>query len=86
MLKRYSMLLIALAGFMVGTAGIGKRYLIVVPSQTHGRLLPYLEGSYSPSWVEISVVVGLMALGALALVLFFKVFPIMDVAQNQEGG
>ena len=84
--KRYSMLLIALVGLMVGTAGIGKRYLIVVPSQTHGRLLPYLKGSYTPSWVEISVVVGLMALEALALVLFFKVFPVMDVDQSQEGG
>jgi Ni/Fe-hydrogenase subunit HybB-like protein len=80
------MLLIAIAGLMVGTAGIGERYLIVVPSQTHGRLLPYLKGSYTPSWVEISVVVGLMALEALALVLFFKVFPVMDVDQSQEGG
>ena len=79
----YSIQLIVLAGVLVNFAAIGKRYLIVVPSQTHGRLLPYETGTYAPTWVEYSVVIGLMALGALAIVLFFKVFPIMHV-QDQD--
>ncbi|MBI4201519.1 MAG: polysulfide reductase NrfD [Chloroflexi bacterium] len=83
--RSYSLWAIVVPGVLVGFAGILKRYLIVVPSQTHGRLLPYLTGSYSPSWVEILVIVGLLALGALALVLFFKVFPIMEVPDGQEG-
>lgn len=82
--RRYAILPIAAAGLAVGIAGVGKRYLIVVPSQTHGSLLPYLPGSYTPNWVEIAVVVGLLALGGLALVLFFRVFPIMSVSDEEE--
>lgn len=63
------------AGVIVNLAAIGKRLLIVVPSQTHGMLLPYAEGSYTPTWEEIAVVVGLLSLGALLLVGFLKTFP-----------
>lgn len=69
---------------MVNLAAMGKRFLIVVPSQTTGTLLPYGGGIYSPSWVEWVEVVGLFALGALLLSLFAKVFPIMNV--EREGG
>lgn len=79
----YSIPLTVLAGVLVNVAAVAARFLIVVPSQTHGRLLPYETGSYSPTWIEYSVVAGLLALGALAIILFFKVFPIMDV-ESQE--
>jgi molybdopterin-containing oxidoreductase family membrane subunit len=75
----------ATAGILVNVAAIGKRLLIVVPSQTHGTLLPYGEGSYTPTWVEVSVVIGLFALGTLMYVLFFKVFPVMEVHAGEEG-
>ena len=84
--RRYSIGLIVTAGVLVNLAAIGKRYLIVVPSQTHGTLLPYGAGSYSPTWVEYSVIVGLLALGTLVYMLFVKVFPIMEVENNGEGG
>jgi molybdopterin-containing oxidoreductase family membrane subunit len=77
--SKYSILLTVLAGVMVNVAAVAARFLIVVPSQTHGRLLPYEAGTYSPTWVEYGVVVGLLAFGALAIILFFKVFPIMEV-------
>jgi len=82
--SRYRLSLIVPAAIAVNIAAIGKRYLIVVPSQTHGRLLPYDTGSYAPSWVEYSVIIGLMALGALALVLFFKAFPLMHLSLQSE--
>jgi molybdopterin-containing oxidoreductase family membrane subunit len=63
------------AGVLVNLAAIGKRFLIVVPSQTHGMLLPYEVGSYTPTWEEIAVIVGLFSLGALLLVGFLKTFP-----------
>ncbi len=44
-----------LSGVLVNLAAIGKRYLIVVPSQTHGSLLTYPTGSYSPTWVSSTV-------------------------------
>jgi molybdopterin-containing oxidoreductase family membrane subunit len=82
--KRYSIGLIVLCGLLVNLAAIGKRYLIVIPSQTHGPLLPYTTGFYSPTWVEYSIIVGLFALGALFFVIFMKLFPIMEV--SAEGG
>ncbi len=77
--------LLVLAGVLVNIAAIGKRFLIVVPSQTHGRLLPYEVGTYAPTWVEYSVVVGLLALGALMFVAFFRLFPIVAIASREEG-
>lgn len=74
------------SGVLVNLAAIGKRYLIVVPSQTHGTLLPYPMGLYAPTWVEYSIVVGLFALGLLLYALFVKVFPIMEVPTPAEEG
>ena len=71
------------AGVLVNLGAIGKRYLIVVPSQTHGQLLPYEIGSYSPTWVEYAVVLGLFSLGALMIALFMKVFPIIELEEKQ---
>jgi molybdopterin-containing oxidoreductase family membrane subunit len=85
-LRRYSLPLMVLAGVAVNLAAIGKRFLIVVPSQTHGTLLPYLTGFYRPTWVEYSIILGLFSLAALLYVLFIKVFPIMEVPQEEEGG
>lgn len=84
--QHYSLPLLVLAGVLVNLAAIGKRYLIVVPSLTQGTLLPYEPGSYSPTWVEYSVILGLLSLGALAFVLFAKAFPIMEVSEAEEGG
>ncbi len=72
------------SGLLVNWAAVGKRLLIVVPSQTHGTLLPYPTGSYAPTWVEYSILLGLFALGTLLYALFVKVFPIMEV-EAEEG-
>jgi Ni/Fe-hydrogenase subunit HybB-like protein len=74
------------SGILVNLAAIGKRFLIVVPSQTHGTLMPYPTGTYSPSWVEYSIILGLFALGALLFILFMKVFPIMEIHEKVTGG
>jgi molybdopterin-containing oxidoreductase family membrane subunit len=71
--------LLVTAGVLVNLAAIGKRFLIVVPSQTHGTLLPYGTGSYAPTWVEYIEAIGLFGLGALLLIAFAKLFPIMPV-------
>ncbi len=74
--------LLVASGVLVNLAAIGKRYLIVVPSQTHGALLPYGVGSYAPTWVEYSLILGLFALGALLYALFMKLFPIMPIPER----
>lgn len=70
------------AGILVNWAAVAKRLLIVVPSQTLGPLLPYPPGSYAPTWVEYSVLLGLVALGTLLYTLFVKLFPIMEVEEG----
>jgi molybdopterin-containing oxidoreductase family membrane subunit len=77
--RRWSLGLLVASGVLVNLAAIGKRYLIVVPSQTHGTLLPYEVGSYSPTWVEYGVILGIFALGALMVGLFFKAFPALPI-------
>lgn len=71
-------------GILVNLGAIGKRYLIVVPSQTHGQLLPYGVGSYTPSLVELAVTVGLFSLGLVLITLFMKVFPIVDLGPTSN--
>ena len=84
--RSWSLGWIVAAGVLVNLAAIGKRFLIVVPSQTHGMLLPYEVGSYTPTWQEIAVVVSMFSFGALLLVGFLKTFPAvpLDVDTEQE--
>jgi Ni/Fe-hydrogenase subunit HybB-like protein len=81
---RWSIALVVASGVLVNITAIGKRLLIVTPSLTHGALLPYEPGTYVPTWVEVAIILGLMALGALAILLFGKVFPIIELAPETE--
>lgn len=83
---RYRLSVVVLCGVLVNVAAVGKRLLIVVPSQTHGALLPYPAGSYSPTWVELSIVGGLIALGTLLYVLFTRAFPIIELPEEAGEG
>jgi len=81
--RRWNVGVLVASGLAVNLAAIGKRYLIVVPSQTHGTLLPYEVGTYSPSWVEYAVVAAIFALGALMIGLFFKAFPALPLTEEE---
>ena len=84
--NRYSLGLVVFSGAVVQVAAVGKRFLLVVPSQTEGTLLPYLPGTYGPTWIEYSVIAGLLAFGSLLYVLFLKIFPIMEVDVPEPEG
>ncbi len=58
-----------------------KRFLIVVPSLLR-PLLPFPEGSYSPSWVEWSMMAGVFAIAALLYTVFLKLFPIVELGEE----
>lgn len=60
-----------------------KRFLIVVPSLLYPRL-PYLPGSYTPTWVEWSIVVGTIAFACFLYLLFIKLFPIMELRRSSD--
>ncbi len=85
--RHWSVGLMVVASIAISTAAVAERYLTVIPSQTHGMLLPYEPGSYFPTWVEFTVVAGLFAFGALLIGLFIKVFPIVPLngaGEDQE--
>ncbi|MEN8183242.1 MAG: NrfD/PsrC family molybdoenzyme membrane anchor subunit [Myxococcota bacterium] len=67
------------AALAVSVGSVLKRFLIVVPSQTHGMLLPYAPGRYVPSWIELSVVLGLFATSGILFLIFTKAFPIVPI-------
>jgi Ni/Fe-hydrogenase subunit HybB-like protein len=83
--RQWSVKALVAIGILVNLGALGKRYLIVVPSQTHGQLLPYGDGigSYSPSWVEYAVAVGLFSFGALLIGVFMKLFPIIELDDSK---
>lgn len=60
-----------------------ERFLIIVPSLSH-KNMPFVWGTYAPSWVEISVNVAAVAGFALLYTLFAKFFPIMAVTDVRE--
>lgn len=75
-----SIALTVFCALLLNVAAILKRLLIVVPSQTDGLLLPYARGHYTPSWIELAVVGGLMALGVLACLIFARIFPVVPLS------
>ncbi|HTF89550.1 MAG TPA: NrfD/PsrC family molybdoenzyme membrane anchor subunit [Planctomycetota bacterium] len=77
--RRVSVATTVICALLLNAAAIVKRLLIVVPSQTEGLLLPYPKGHYLPSWVELAVIGGLIALGVLACLVFARLFPIVPL-------
>ncbi len=60
-----------------------ERFTIVAPSLARPRLMEWV--TYTPTWVEISITVGSLALFALLFVLFFKLFPSLAIWEVEEG-
>lgn len=84
--NRWHIGLLVLAGLLVNVGALLKRYLIVVPSQIYGTLLPYEVGFYAPTWVEYGTVIGLLGLGVLLFGLFAKLFPIVPIDVSLSEG
>ncbi len=77
---------IFLAAVLVDLAMYIERYFIVVTG-LRVPLLSYEAASYSPSWVEWSILASGVAGFALLIALFVKVFPIMavwEIAEERE--
>ena len=65
-----------------------ERFTIVLPTLINPRL-PYHRGIYSPTWVEIAITAGSLAMFILLYVLFVKIFPIVslwEIKQGREAG
>jgi molybdopterin-containing oxidoreductase family membrane subunit len=60
-----------------------ERFLIIIPTYSE-PMLPYKRGSYTPSWVEWSLMAGLCAGFTLAFVLFSKLFPVITIWETEK--
>ncbi len=76
---------VGIAAGLVVLGVLAERTNIVIPPLLQ-RLMPYPPGpGYAPTWVEVSVVLGTYALGALAFVLVAKLFPLVELEPMPEG-
>lgn len=80
---RRSIPVLLVVTLLINVAMFIERFLIIMPSLSH-KNMPFAWGSYSPSWVEISVNVMALALFALLYTLFAKFFPIVAVTDVRE--
>jgi len=60
-----------------------ERYLIVVAG-FRVPLMPYEPSSYTPSWVELSILAGAIALFMLIISVFAKLFPVVSIWEVVE--
>ncbi len=61
-----------------------ERFTIVVPTLVNPRIGANM-GSYSPHWVEVSIMAGCFAGFILLYTLFTKMFPIVSIWEIEEG-
>jgi Ni/Fe-hydrogenase subunit HybB-like protein len=60
-----------------------ERFLIIVPSLSH-KNMPFVWGTYRPSWVEISITAAAFAGFALLYTFFAKLFPMVALSDVRE--
>lgn len=68
---------------MVNVGMFIERVLIILPSLGH-KNMPFVWGSYRPSWVELSVTAAAFAGFALLYTLFAKFFPMVAITDVRE--
>jgi molybdopterin-containing oxidoreductase family membrane subunit len=62
-----------------------ERLLIIVPGLAQKTVFTFTWGSYRPSPVEVTLVVGTFALVSMLLLLFSRVFPLIPLYDVKEG-
>ena len=71
-------------GVLINVGMYIERMLILVPPLAHPRL-PYNWSTYFPSIVELSIMVGSLALAVLLYVLATKFVPVISIWEEKEG-
>lgn len=74
---------LALVSLSINVGIYIERLLIVIPSLGHPRL-PYMWSTYLPSWVEIGILGGALALFLLGYLLVIKLVPVISVWEEKE--
>ncbi len=74
---------IVVAAILINITMWIERFLIVVPSLRVPQM-PHEAASYSPSWVEWSIIAGAFAAFALIIGIFAKIFPVISMWEVKE--
>lgn len=81
--RKTSVRWIVIAAGLANIAGILKRYLLVLPSQTHGALTPTGPSRmYVPTLAEYGILLGLFGIVAFGVLVFVVIFP--PIAEEPE--
>jgi molybdopterin-containing oxidoreductase family membrane subunit len=77
---------IVIAGLMPLTATLLEKVLFVVegPLEPEFSLYRAVPGVYQPSWIELSSVLGSIALVVVLFMIFIKVIPVVEVTGEEE--
>ena len=75
---------VTIIGVLINIGMYIERVLILVPPLSYPRL-PFNWGSYFPSWVEMTIIVGSLALAILLYVLVVKIVPVVSIWEEKEG-
>lgn len=75
---------VMLVGVFINIGMYIERVLILVPPLSYPRL-PFNWGSYFPSWVEMTIIVGSLALAVLLYALAVKFVPVISIWEEKEG-
>jgi molybdopterin-containing oxidoreductase family membrane subunit len=60
-----------------------ERFVIIISSLAHGYL-PSSWGNYTPSWVEISILIGSFSWFYMWFLIFAKTLPVISIAEVKE--
>jgi molybdopterin-containing oxidoreductase family membrane subunit len=71
-------------GLLINLGMYIERVLILVPPLAHPRL-SYNWSSYFPSWVELTILLGALALAVLLYVLAAKFVPVISIWEEKRG-
>jgi molybdopterin-containing oxidoreductase family membrane subunit len=75
---------VMLIGVLINVGMYIERVLLMIPPLSYPRL-PFNWGAYFPSWIELTIIVGSLALAVLLYVLAVKFVPIISVWEEKEG-
>jgi Ni/Fe-hydrogenase subunit HybB-like protein len=75
---------VVIAGISINVGMWLERWTVIIPSMTRPRL-PFGPGSYTPTWIEWSIMAACFAGMALLYMLFARLFPILPIWEIKEG-
>jgi len=73
---------VGIAAALVVLEVLAERWNIVITPLLKHAHLPYAPGSYTPTLIELSLVIGVYAIGALFFAVCAKLFPLVEMEER----